>query len=266
MSEQPNNNETIHRQINEYLEKRRIRMADFVNLYGEEQVNQDREIVEKLKRQFDRLDDKETSGIARDFEGIVARGISDFDWFGTNAQLIHTCPYDDFVNGVDGVLHIQDMHRDTTIALGVDVTFRNDLEVKFKKIKAELKQKQMATIKYFKSTNFRGEKSNIPRIILGAAGDTVKSMVENWHNDAVLQRHWLQYQLLCMAIIQCKVFGSFCKKINFTEGYDSYNHELNKLEHILSSKKKANGDFHDYKDTDGFFKNLVGICADFDNL
>ncbi|MEI9966436.1 MAG: hypothetical protein WDN67_02135 [Candidatus Moraniibacteriota bacterium] len=125
-------------------------------IYPDAEVEADMMRVKDLKKKF-RLQETEEQEIvhmkASVAEGLIYRGISKYGWF-PQARAIKTAEYDDFVNGIDIMAEFGDDGRipQNVMGLMIDVTFSgNALEKKFGRIKKEIREGHLATIKYFHS-------------------------------------------------------------------------------------------------------------------
>ena len=149
------------------------------------------------------------------FEAMLADQIKNNNWFGGNAELIASSEYDDFIHHIDGVLHFKIPGSSDYIALGADVTFsRASIQEKISHIKKKLLKDDWLRVKYFElpDESFKGELKEVPYIILGADAHSVLQMAEQWTDEAgekYLGKHWMQAQLLDMAIMQCDEFSKF---------------------------------------------------------
>lgn len=239
--------EQAYSQAQKLIESSRINMDDFVPPYDINLVEADKVRVGQMERDFKERESRDPDYAERKhaslvLEAVVSDQINNSSWFGGNARMIHTSKYDDFIGKVDGVIGIKETaSRDSFFALGIDVTFSAHLEKKMGLILSELEKGQMASIKYFRSPDggFKGELVNIPRIILGADANTVSELSRQWTdgNDA-LKKHWLQYQLLDMAIEQCDVFEKFAAAKGFHSGSEAYRRDGTKLKSIRTLKQK----------------------------
>lgn len=240
--------EDAYEQSKVFLDTTRIKIDNFSGLYDPSLLEADQKEVDRLKDIFQRQEQentpiREAKHASVVLEAAISRNVSQNLWFGGNSSIVHTSEYDDFVNGVDGILRIKETGRDSFLALGVDVTFSGYVEKKIERIRDELARGELAEVKYFDlpSAGFKGRLTDVPRIVLGADFRTVAELAhqQNIGNENVVKKHWLQYQLLEMAIMQCEAFGRFAKRKGFQKAAGIYAQDQHRLEGILNLKKKT---------------------------
>jgi len=255
---------------------KKIKLEDFEDLYGKENVQKDKEYVRKMEYLFNKERNSEkdnSSKLATIFESVIHEHGELSDWFGSSAFTIKTSRYDDIKNGVDEIVEfIEENKKFSHLALGVDVTIANETYSKFKKIIDEINQGKLAEIKYFKSDELgiRGELKNVPRVIISVEGETVKELGGMWleGKNKELSEHFIQYQILEEILLQSKFFSLYAEKKNQIKIKDTYEH-LNKIiENIyqqkIQNKKEVNKTygkdraFYTIKDILNFFEENYG--------
>ena len=260
----------------EVIKRDEIKLEDFEDLYGKENVQKDKEYVRKMEYLFNKERNSEkdnSSKLATIFESVIHEHGELSDWFGSSAFTIKTSRYDDIKNGVDEIVEfIEENKKFSHLALGVDVTIANETYSKFKKIIDEINQGKLAEIKYFKSDELgiRGELKNVPRVIISVEGKTVRELGGMWleGKNKELSEHFIQYQILEEILLQSKFFSLYAEKKNQIKIKDTYEH-LNKIiENIyqqkIQNKKEVNKTygkdraFYTIKDILNFFEENYG--------
>ena len=260
----------------EVIKRDEIKLEDFEDLYGKENVQKDKEYVRKMEYLFNKERNSEkdnSSKLATIFESVIHEHGELSDWFGPSAFTIKTSRYDDIKNGVDEIVEfIEENKKFSHLALGVDVTIANETYSKFKKIIDEINQGKLAEIKYFKSDELgiRGELKNVPRVIISVEGKTVRELGGMWleGKNKELSEHFIQYQILEEILLQSKFFSLYAEKKNQIKIKDTYEH-LNKIiENIyqqkIQNKKEVNKTygkdraFYTIKDILNFFEENYG--------
>lgn len=175
--------EAIHKLLVPEHKRRAIKIEDFADLYSADVIAQDQALV---KRKVDSMErgrqEDRTRLIAKQrgdiFEAVVASQIAESDWMGPSADVIVPSTYDDVENKVDGIVEFErEEGGNSHLALAVDVTESpKSMDEKFAAIKGSIENGQLSKIKYFRSKNFRGELSGIPRVVVGADVATVKEI------------------------------------------------------------------------------------------
>ena len=167
-------------------EKSAIDMAKFEKVpgYGEARVKRDKERVEKKKREIEELGTGPTKK-AQLLEALLTEQIELSEWFGGNTFTIVPAEFDDLFHGVDLALEIVDVNETRHLALGVDVTSSAiSIRKKLKIIKEHIANGTLTAMEYFHSEDhnpdFYGTMGNIPQVVIGTDGKTIKELGELW--------------------------------------------------------------------------------------
>ncbi len=244
--------EAAYKKAEALLVKGRIDMESFKppqGNYDPEMVDRDIQIVAAHEERFAYGEKRDPSTIepkrmATVFEALVCEQINENMWFGGNGRMTPASKYDDYENGVDGILNILESGRNNFLALGIDVTFSGkQMEEKIDNIVSQIDRNEMATVKYFVMPDgtYKGELRRVPRIVLAAEVGSVKQLAEQWaagENQKLFKNHWMQFQLLEMAIKQCEAFGSYASRRNLNDVSSAYDAMKRKIESIYNLRKK----------------------------
>lgn len=175
--------QALHRLLVPENQRKAIRLDEFAGLYADEVIAADRAYVaERIRRFNDENAPEDTMHHMRGelFEAIVNSQIEESDWMGADADVIVTSRYDDIKNGVDGIVEFErEGGGSAHLALAVDVTdSEKKMAEKFERVKESIRSGSLSEIKYFKSKNFRGELSGVPRVVVGAGRETIRNIAE----------------------------------------------------------------------------------------
>jgi hypothetical protein len=113
-------------------------------------------------------------------ESYLLRGINESKWI-PYCNAIKTSDFDDYERGVDIVLEFQKGDESAShIGLGIDVTFSASLENKLRKIKDDIDDGFLPSLKYFDSpkSHIRGELKQVPRGIVGFDKDAIARLAK----------------------------------------------------------------------------------------
>ncbi len=250
----------VYRRTHELAERAAIDPEGFRDLYGNEVVDQDKEEVERLEKQFEeeRKEHKERMGadewwssekkreLAEVFEVIFYEHAEMSNWLGPDATVTKASRYDDLKNGVDSIVEFtseEDESRAAHLALAVDVTTSRADEVireKLERIKREIDAGTLTRVKYFKSGNLdiRGELQNVPRTVIAA--DAWKTVTELGTlfmkgENKKLAEHFIQHQITDELLLQFKVFGNYAREREREDVYKKYK----RLQSIVSAIREA---------------------------
>lgn len=205
-----------------------IDMENFNDLYD---VKKDQEYVEHKEKIFATKNtekEKENKKIATILEAILHEQIEQNEYLGSDVTTISTCKFDDIKNGIDGILEIEDEKNRTAehLAIAIDATFNADVHRKIERIKKEVEIGKLARIKYFKSDflDFRGEKSGVPKFVLGIDKDHLEEITKLWMNgeQRKLANHPLQIIIFNEILIQTKFFQNYAELIGNQKIFKKY--------------------------------------------
>ncbi|MBN2197685.1 hypothetical protein JW698_00585 [Candidatus Wolfebacteria bacterium] len=220
------------------LQEEEIKLDDFTDLYGEENIKKDKKYVEEMEKKFIQQSSPEcvqAKELATILEAIIYDQTELSNWFGETAVTIKTSRYDDIVNKADIITEFQES------AFAIDATLSSDIEKKFNCIKKEIEKNKLSRIKYFISDrmNIREELRKIPRFIIGVDCKIVKELSELWINreNKALEKHPIQFLILKEIILQCEAFKNFAEKINQPEIAAIYEKSQRVIEKIYNDKK-----------------------------
>ncbi len=226
-----------------------INMEDFSNLYKD--VTTDLAYVVEMDRKFEESRTRDTEAeamlrkMAKIFEIIINEQIELSDWLGGSAMTKRVSKYDDYKNGVDTVVEFDDDDGFSHLALAIDITSSHELTRKFGRIKKEIDEGILTKIKYFVSDglSFKGEKGNIPRVVIGADRKSIIDLMEKWMEEdkKALVEHVIQAIIIEEIITQLRVFVVYARSVGQLKAADVYQRTLNilikiKLEKNLSEE------------------------------
>ena len=167
-------------------DKAAIKMDDFIGIegYGEKRVDRDKYRIAKKKQLIKEMG-KPITKKAKLLEALLTEQIELSNWFGQETSTIVPSEFDDLFHGVDLALEIDDEKEVKHLALGIDVTsspyaIRNKLKI----IKRQIENEKLTAMEYFHSEehnpDFYGTMSNIPQVVIGIDGKTIKELSELW--------------------------------------------------------------------------------------
>ncbi len=252
-----------------FAEKRaRINLDSFANLYEKGQIERDKKEVARLEKLYDAKNtkgEKELKKLAELFEVLFGKLVELENWFGENVFIIETSKIDDYKSGVDMIAEFLSEGLSTQLGLAIDVTFSSEkLDKKIGEIAREIREGKLPSIRYFISGNGdRGEKNNIPRVVLGTDRKTIGQLAEllldldylkkrgtdqrgrtaaqiadrTKEIREKLQNHPLQIELLEQIAEQLERFRKYAGQMGKTDIAIKYGGVLSIIRKIMSSKK-----------------------------
>lgn len=178
----------------------RLKEEEFADIYSQEEVEKDRIIVSALKREFekdlDHLDPAEIRKIeekkqwSEALEVIITQQGGECGWFGKEASSVRAARYDDYVNGVDGVLEFepkperQGKGKVRRIVLAIDASMNPDFENVKRKVDRNLahlteRGEERIKVKYFESQvdGFKGELEMVIPVVVGVDGGNANRLI-----------------------------------------------------------------------------------------
>ncbi len=196
----------------------RIQMADFKDFYPDAIIRRDEDTVANFKRRFELGDQKDfkAARLAKVFEQIFTDQVELNEWLGPNVTTMGASEYDDIVNGVDTIAQIESETSNSHLGFTLDITISKlKLADKLKRIRREIDEGTLTTIKYFASPDetFRGKLEKVPRLIVGVGAQAVQELAllaANRENRA-LAAHPVRYQILDEMIMQLEAYSAYTK-------------------------------------------------------
>ena len=124
------------------LNENRPDEREFVDVYGQEEVAKDLELVRRIGESP--VYEKERLEGATAVEGVIAYGVRERGWLGRGAKVRLTGKFDDLTRGVDMLIELP--HPDSTtekkmsLGMAIDVTASSDVDVIEKKIASSIQR------------------------------------------------------------------------------------------------------------------------------
>jgi hypothetical protein len=244
------------------LKKYAILEGDFTDLYGADNVEDDLSFVYKKKQDFAKGDKEkglaEQAKLATILEAVICSQVNTAQWFGPYAKALKASDLDDFKHGVDEVLMVKPPQLAANyLGLGIDVTYGGSyMEAKFQRIKDEIDNGQLTTIKYLKAGDDRGERVNVPRLIIAVDGETVEALAQAWYADAPgLKDNVVKYQILKELVEQLQAFEQYAIRANQQVAAEVYAEARAVIEPIFATIQKQFANYK-YELTDRAYKNM----------
>jgi len=244
---------SAHEKAIKVLKDQEVSLDDFSGLrgYGPEVIQADKEKVVNLEHKFSQEMKsnprvKESLEFAKIIEAIIIENIELSDWMGETAETLPVSRYDDYVNGVDTIVEMDEGNDSAThLVLGIDVTIANEMTKKLDRIKREIDHNELAKVKYFnsESLHFRGEMKNIPRVVIALDGQTAGELIGFWTQPTggkdALAGHFIQHQILEEIKIQLETFREYCRQGKHEELASQYECSLKVIDGVISKKKEV---------------------------
>ncbi len=256
-------------------EKREDRILEdsFHDIYEDSEIEEDKNYVLRMKREFKKHENKESEKskeIANAIEIIINDQIELSDWLGGETYTYQTSEYDDIKNGIDAVLEFisEDKENDQSfLGIAFDITYKNDVSKKFFRIKKEIEENEKNNIKYFQSENteYKGPIENIARLVIGLDINSGEELIELYceKENKKLENHFFQFQLIDELLYQLDVFIKYSERIENKDSYILYKEIKEKIEGIKKEKDKLNTEDKGYRND--YFYNFCYICDEIFN-
>lgn len=177
----------------------RLKMDEFIDVYGKDRVDRDKAAVAALKAKFDaeleELPESEQKSLRLSrkrgevLEIIITEQGELSDWFGPNAMTMRAAEIDDYKRGVDLVVEFAPEDKDAQIrggnveriALGIDAS-DNPLAIA-RKVEANMAKimgkRPPAQVSYFRSqvTDYKGRLDKVIPVVIGLEGKNMADLV-----------------------------------------------------------------------------------------
>ncbi len=217
-----------------------IKMTDFENFYGREELERDLAYVDRRETSFKERslpEDERSQKHSLIFEAIFHTQAELSDWLGPDAMTFKASRYDDIVNGVDEIIEFNPPKEDPShLALAIDVTYSNTVTEKLERIKREIEEGRLTGLKYFNPKE--GGLDKTPRVVVGVDFQTLQELTDLWmerDNDA-LYCHPVQLLILDQIQLQLETFRKFALENGQENLAEAYKETLNKIKSITKTK------------------------------
>lgn len=232
------------KEAKEKSDKERIDPDDFKDLYPEDSVEEDVKLAAELARKFEQYEENpEAKKMALILEEIFSEQIELNEWLGEGVTTRKSSLYDDYVNGVDEIVEIEEENSVNHLAVAVDVTFGTNLNKKFDRIKKELESGELATVKYFENSEgtFKGRLSKVPRVVIGTSKDNVIKLAKLWveRNNKELSMHPIQFEILDEIAMQLEAYRDYAQKLGKEDIVKILERQIAITQRIKLSKKEV---------------------------
>jgi hypothetical protein len=231
------------KEAKEKSDRERIEPSDFKDLYSEEVIQEDMRLAAELGKKFEDFNDPEAHKLALILEEVFSEQIELNEWLGEGVTTRKSSSYDDYVNGVDEIVEIEEENSVNHLAVAVDVTFGTSLNKKFERIKKEIESGDLATVKYFENSErtFKGRLSKVPRVIIGTSKDNLVKLAKLWveHNNKELSKHPVQLEILDEMSTQLEAYKNYAEKLGKEDIVKIMDRQITIIQKIrLSDSKK----------------------------
>jgi hypothetical protein len=199
------------------LAESEVDMDEFEELYTHEGVARDRRKAAELADKFERNaspEEQKQKKMATVLEAVFHDQSRNNAWLGEGVSNTRPGDYDDFINGVDCIAEYKEEGRSAFLAMAIDATYSSYPGAKFNRIRADLMNGKLGEVKYFKTDNFKGMLTGIPRVVVGASAKTLEEVMGMWvrGDSEALRGHPIQTLILEQIVMQLEAFKEFCER------------------------------------------------------
>lgn len=259
---------------------------DFRKFYSKEQIERDvLKLSDKIKERTAENSDLEDKSkkIATIFEYVIAVCINHAKWLGENVSIFSPSLFDDWVQGIDGILEITNPHDKNEgsrhLALGIDITFglikNKEFEDKIKSILFGIHEGKLAEARYFKKPD--GEilpNLKMPKIIISAKFGEVRTLVFDFKNldkeeyKQRLENHPMKYHMIEQILGQCNLFANYARSINEDYVARAYENVIDFFDEIAQDDEELKEMIEKYYESnqqdDAVYKKINQIASYYD--
>lgn len=237
----------LYNEATKAIKENKISENQFRGSYGES-VTRDLTTVKNLKKEFDlsrNEEEKELYKYAEIMQAILVNFINSSQWLGEGAHAANTSDFDDIKNKIDIIVELMNEKGfSKNLGLAIDASFSKDLLSKFEEIKIKIERGELSEIKYYKSGNFKGRLSGIPRVVTSINLKTVKELAGMWFrgDEEGIKNHPAQYQILEEMILQLETFEQYAGECGNLELEKVYHDSCLTIKEILTERQENRSD------------------------
>lgn len=247
------NNEILQDKLLEKVKKNndflRPKEIDFSDEYGVDVVQQDLDKIAEIEDRFSKksLNPKQErlKNVSDILEALIVEQAEQSDWFGSETTFYPTSKYDDYINGIDGVVEFGSIDSEQRTGVSFDVVFASDrgrIISKLNRTKQRIKEGELTEVKYFEDEDGNRSQLKVPRIVLGTRLFSAESLIETWGRKSKdrmekLKNHPMQIKLLLESYMQLKYFAEYAAEIGQAEVARIYADVCNIIVPIIQEKE-----------------------------
>ena len=196
--------------------------------YHDIDVMADMQKVRDCKTQFAKDDErtKKARKLSKILEVAIHQQVN-AGWFGRSTRAVLPSEFDDYVNKVDLITEfgVKDSPAKAHAALGIDVTYGDDLTAKIHKILEQIDKGVLSTVMYYKSPDgrFVGSLNHVPRVIVGMDEASAGIIARAWYQgNPALKTDPLREKVIIEIIDECEAFERYAIAKGRPEVAESY--------------------------------------------
>lgn len=122
--------------------------------------------VKELEEIFEKKhtpEQKEMKSFTDAIEVLLPDMAKYFAWMGEKTEMVRSSKYDDYENGIDATAEFEDSGH---MGIALDFTINSEAKEKLSRIRNEIDTGNPPTVRYFKSSTFKGELTAVARVII----------------------------------------------------------------------------------------------------
>jgi hypothetical protein len=211
------------------LNKGAINRKDFIDLYGQDSVDQDTALVEEYSRVRELQNRDPERQLMREKADILQGIIHENGptWLGDrNIQMLRTDQYDDYENHIDEVVGFPTERTHHQVGLSMDVTFARDIEDKVQSIVQSVRSGKLGYVKYMVTKGGRGDLVT-PRFLVSTDGRMVERLQRNWlRPKSNLGQDAFRFFMVDELVWQAQALKNFSHRVGQREAAEHYDDAL----------------------------------------
>lgn len=177
-------------------DEERLKLDDFINdPYEASEIERDKKEEQRLEKIFDKATPR-----GKLFEAIVATKSEAVKWFGENTKVVVLSKFDDYINGGDIMLEMQN-DKNEIVRIMVDLTTsiqESEATDKIKKTYKLIESGKLSEAKYFKSKvdATKGKINPSARVIIGISPDSLGELCGEFNQTEKQEKNYVQLMFL----------------------------------------------------------------------
>lgn len=233
------------------IEARKLKKKDaidpneFKDLYGELSVVHDLDMIQKLKKSPDFIQNSAAHAWADVFEAVFYQHVEQSNWLGEEVHTILPSEFDDFINKIDVMARADSSPSALPfVGVGVDVTFgTTKIAQKITGIFNEIEKGRLGTMRYFvdpEVDDYKGPITKVPHLVVGVERVHIIELARQWMNgeNKALAQNPIQLVILKQIMEQLKAYRGHAKKMGQSEIAAIYSADIDAFEPVLQERRK----------------------------
>lgn len=243
-------------------------------LYKKEEIEKDKAEVVRIKKDFE-INDKAKELEATNFseqqkimetsrylEALFYEKLGGKNGWLPNAAVYKTSEYDDFKNGIDFVVELDEEH----FGIAIDVTLSRRSEIiinKLKKVKTRIDHDKLTEVKYYELPG-HAENGTVPSVVIALDYNHAVQALKFWADgdDELLAKHPTRVKAWLEASAQFDAYRTYAEYQSKHSIAEVYKRAYGVIQKIINENQDTIQKYQSVIEEDQAYQTIMGFCED----